>query len=171
MIPPNGSRDLTLVSLQQLEFVTALTGAIGLTFVFDIDPKTLCVKCFVHTSFHFWDMHQKDIFNMVSLIYNAIKPGFTIIELARRGLEASGFKLPMQPSEIAPIPPLELPLRYQHCRLARVLPETLYKMFPDPRARQEVKSSMDNYAKLVAHYREQSAKMKGFQKSGKPRLL
>jgi len=135
------------------------------SFVFDIEPSAYSsegnlgptgtqrprVTCRVHTSFHFWEMHRRILLRLASLLYTAVRPAFTILEVTRQGVKASGLTLPPKPDiPVHPSPPLPV-LEYNHCRLAEVRPEVIWKGFPDPQVRRMEREYMNDFDKKLLY--------------------
>lgn len=77
-----------------MRYVTGLTGAIAVTFVFKLDPITRQISSTVHPSWQFSPFHRFRLMELNQLVHKAIRPSLLLSELVKRGIRATGLELP-----------------------------------------------------------------------------
>lgn len=82
-----------------MRYVTGLTGAIGVTFVFKLDPITRQISSTVHPSWQFSPFHRFRLMELNQLVHKAVQPSLLLSELVKRGIRATGLELPTRPEQ------------------------------------------------------------------------
>lgn len=80
-----------------MRYVTGLTGAIGVTFEFKLDPITRQISSTVHPSWQFSPFHRFRLMELNQLVHKAVRPSLLLSELVKRGIRATGLGLPTRP--------------------------------------------------------------------------
>lgn len=80
-----------------MRYVTGLTGAIGITFVFKLDSTTQQISSIIHPSWQFSPLHRFRLMELNQLVYKAVRPSLLLSELVKRGIRAIGLELPVRP--------------------------------------------------------------------------
>jgi hypothetical protein len=73
-----------------MRYVTGLTGAIGVTFVFKLDPITRQISSNVHPSWQFSPFHRFRLMELNQLVHKAVQPSLLLSEWVKRGIRATG---------------------------------------------------------------------------------